>query len=74
MATLLSLVSLKVIYGSYLNLCYHTTNNNNIIIIIIDITLDLNSLLIQLQPQVTQKWKQFTNIVGLSNPLTFEVQ
>ena len=29
--------------------------------------MDLNSLLIQLKPQVTQKWKEFANVVGLSN-------
>ena len=29
--------------------------------------LDLDSLLIQLQPQMTQTWKVFANVVGLSN-------
>jgi hypothetical protein len=40
---------------------------NMITLIIIDSTLDLDSLLIQLKPQVTQKWKEFANVVGLSN-------
>ena len=72
---LLSLVSLKVILIHLWQLFYVITLLL-IIIIVIDTTLDLNSLLIQLQPQVTQKWKEFTNVVGLSNNimLTFEVQ
>ena len=32
-----------------------------------DKSLDLDSLLIQLKPQVTDKWKQFAEAVGLSN-------
>ena len=34
---------------------------------IIDTTLDLDSLLIQLKPQVTPKWKEFANALGLSD-------
>ena len=33
----------------------------------IDTTLNLDSLLIQLKPQVTSKWTEFANVVGLSN-------
>ena len=41
-----------------------TLSLNNLII---DTTLDLDSLLIQLKPQVTPKWKEFANVVGLSD-------
>ena len=40
-----------------ITICNHT----------IDTTLNLDSLLIQLKPQVTSKWTEFANIVGLSN-------
>ena len=29
--------------------------------------MNLDSLLIQLKPQMTSKWKEFANVVGLSN-------
>ena len=40
-----------------ITICNHT----------IDTTLNLDSLLIQLKPQVTSKWTEFANVVGLSN-------
>ena len=39
----------------------------NYIILTLDSALNLDSLLIQLKPQVTSKWKEFANVVGLSN-------
>ena len=36
-------------------------------ILTLDSALNLDSLLIQLKPQVTSKWKEFANVVGLSN-------